>query len=101
MVSGHSFLLIRQMAALVRRAMAEVCPVPVLLVLTDIIRPMSHLQFCRATLSRDKVAVCNCACCTLRQIAQTNENNQTWLLVTLMVILMKSVYSIKQVHKIS
>jgi len=26
-------------------------------------------QLCRATLSRDKVAVCNCACCTLRQIA--------------------------------
>jgi len=33
-----------------------------------LVRPMSHLQLCRATLSCDKVAVCNCACCTLRQI---------------------------------
>jgi len=33
---------------------------------------MSHLQFWRTTLSRDKVAVCNWACCTLPQIAQTN-----------------------------
>jgi len=32
-VNGHSFILIRQMAALVRRALAEVCIVPVLLVL--------------------------------------------------------------------
>jgi len=30
--SGHSFILIRQMAALVRRPLAEVCTVPVLLV---------------------------------------------------------------------
>jgi len=30
--NGHSFILIRQMAALVRRALAEVCTVPVLLV---------------------------------------------------------------------
>ena len=35
MVNGHSFILIRQMAALVkRRALAEVCTVPVLLVVT-------------------------------------------------------------------
>jgi len=31
-INGHSFILIRQMAALVRRALAEVCTVPVLLV---------------------------------------------------------------------
>ena len=31
-VNGHSFILFRQMAALVRRALAEVCTVPVLLV---------------------------------------------------------------------
>jgi len=31
-VNGHSFVLIRQMAALVRCALAEVCTVPVLLV---------------------------------------------------------------------
>ena len=31
MVNGHSFTLIRQMAALVRRALAEVCTVPLLL----------------------------------------------------------------------
>jgi len=31
-VNGHSFILIRQIAALVRRALAEVCTVPVLLV---------------------------------------------------------------------
>jgi len=29
-VNRHSFILIRQMAALVRRALAEVCAVPVL-----------------------------------------------------------------------
>ena len=33
MVNGHLFILIRQMVALVRRAVAEVCTVPVLLVL--------------------------------------------------------------------
>jgi len=27
------------------------------------------VQLCRATLSHDRVAVCNCACFTLRQIA--------------------------------
>ena len=32
MVNGHSFILIRQTVALVRRALAEVCTVPVLLV---------------------------------------------------------------------
>ena len=32
MVNGHSFILIRQVAALVRRALAEVCTVSVLLV---------------------------------------------------------------------
>ena len=32
-VNGHSFILIRQMTALVRRALAEVCTVPVLIVL--------------------------------------------------------------------
>jgi len=32
-VNGHSFILIHQMATLVRRALAEVCDVPVLLVL--------------------------------------------------------------------
>jgi len=32
-VNGHSFILNRQMAALVRRALAEVCTVPVLLVM--------------------------------------------------------------------
>ena len=32
MINGHSTLLIRQMAALVRRALADVCTVPVLLV---------------------------------------------------------------------
>ena len=43
-VNGHSFILIRQMAALVRRALAELCTVPVLLVfnnfdlLTDMLR---------------------------------------------------------------
>ena len=31
-VNGHSFILIRQMAALVRRALTEVCTVPVVLV---------------------------------------------------------------------
>jgi len=36
-INGHSFILIRQMAALVRRALEEVCTVLVLLVLTDII----------------------------------------------------------------
>jgi len=33
MANGHSFVLIRQMAALVRRPVAEVCIVPVLLVM--------------------------------------------------------------------
>jgi len=32
MVNRHSFILIRQMAALARRALADVCTVPVLLV---------------------------------------------------------------------
>jgi len=32
-VNGHSFILIRQMAAPVRRALAEVCTVPVHLIL--------------------------------------------------------------------
>jgi len=32
MVNGYSFIQIRQMAALVRRALAKVCTVPVLLV---------------------------------------------------------------------
>ena len=32
-VNGHSFILIRRMAALVRRALAEVCTVPMLIVL--------------------------------------------------------------------
>ena len=32
MVNGHSFILIRQIAALVRLALAEACTVPVLLV---------------------------------------------------------------------
>ena len=31
-INGHSFILIRQMAALVRRALVKVCTVPVLLV---------------------------------------------------------------------
>ena len=31
MVNGHSFILIRQMAALIRRALAAVCTVPMLL----------------------------------------------------------------------
>jgi len=31
-VNGHSFILIRQMAAPIRRALAEVCTVPVLIV---------------------------------------------------------------------
>ena len=35
-VNGHSFILVRQMAALVRRALAEVCTVPVLLVTDDL-----------------------------------------------------------------
>jgi len=34
-VKGHSFMLIRQTAALVKRALAEVCTVPVLLVSSD------------------------------------------------------------------
>jgi len=33
MVNRHSFILIRQMVALVRRALAEVCTVPVLVVI--------------------------------------------------------------------
>jgi len=33
MVNGHSFILIHQIVALVRRALAEVCTVPVLLVI--------------------------------------------------------------------
>jgi len=37
-VTGHSFLLIRHMAALVRRALAEVCTVPLLLVYTVSLR---------------------------------------------------------------
>ena len=32
MVNGHSFILIRQMAALVGHALAEICTVPVILV---------------------------------------------------------------------
>jgi len=31
-VNGHSFILVHQMAALIRRALAEVCTVPVLVV---------------------------------------------------------------------
>jgi len=34
MINGHSFILIRQMAALVRRALAKVCTVPVLQVVS-------------------------------------------------------------------
>ena len=34
MINGHSFIPIRQVAALVRRALADVCSVPVLLVLS-------------------------------------------------------------------
>jgi len=45
MVNGHSFILICQMAALVRRALAEVCTVPVLLVLTDIITISDFYKF--------------------------------------------------------
>ena len=33
MVNGHSFILIREMVALVRHALAEVCAVPVSLVI--------------------------------------------------------------------
>ena len=40
MVNGHSFILIRKMSALVRRALAELCTVPVLLVL-KILSPLS------------------------------------------------------------
>ena len=36
-VNGHSFILIRQMVALVRRILAEVCTVPVLIVVNIII----------------------------------------------------------------
>jgi len=36
-VNGHSFMLIRQMASLVRRALAEVCTVPVLLVVACVV----------------------------------------------------------------
>ena len=32
------------------------------LIVALILRPMSHLQFSRRTLSCDKVAVCKCAC---------------------------------------
>jgi len=52
-VNGHSFMLIRQMAALVRRALAEVCTVSVLLVL---------LFFClelRNYLKCEKSATCS------------------------------------------
>jgi len=93
MVSGHSCLLIRQMVALVRRAMAEVRPVPVLLVLTDVIRPMSHLQFYCASWSRNFIARQSCS---LQLCDKSHKRtNQTWLLVALMVILLQSVYSIK------
>ena len=50
------------------------------LVLILILRPMSHLRFyrafCRATLSRDKVAAHNCACRTL-QLCRINTH---WLI---------------------
>ena len=50
MVNGHSFILIRQIAALVRRALAELCTVPVLLVfnnfdlLTDMLRVRANMR---------------------------------------------------------
>jgi len=54
-VNGHSFILIRQMAALIRRALAEVCIVSVLLV-----RDVRILRFC--------------ACRILRRIGQLVQN---------------------------
>ena len=51
MVNGHSFTLIRQMAALVKRALAEVCSVPVIRVVTALIRTLyGKLSYRRETL---------------------------------------------------
>jgi len=44
-VNGHSFILIRHMAVLVRRALAEVCTVPVLLVMAALCNRAGHYIF--------------------------------------------------------
>jgi len=44
-VNGHSFILIRQMAVLVRRALAEVCTAPVRLVMAALCN-RGPLYFC-------------------------------------------------------
>jgi len=44
-VNGHSFILIRQMAALVRCALAEVCTVPMPLVNTDLVHFSNYSKF--------------------------------------------------------
>jgi len=57
-VKGHSFILIRHMAALVRRALAEVCTVPVLLVNLEV-----ALNGCRLIILMEDLqeSVCNLA----------------------------------------
>ena len=60
------------------------------------VRPMSHLQFYRATLSRNFTARQSCS--VQQRMLHTATNKQTkqrWFHVTLMTILWQSVYSIK------
>ena len=45
MVNGHSFTLIRQIAALVKRALAEVCSVSVLLAMASLHSRSGHYIF--------------------------------------------------------
>ena len=51
MVNGNSFILIRQMAALVRHALAEVCTVPVPLVAS--VSPVMVSEVCCVVLLQD------------------------------------------------
>jgi len=55
------------------------------------IRPMSHLQLCCATLSCNFTA--RQSCNVQLRIKPHEQTKQTWLLVTLMTILLRSVYS--------
>jgi len=55
-INGHSFILIRQMASLVRRASVELCTVPLLLVVIIIVFVLDETLF--AMRQRKTVVTC-------------------------------------------
>jgi len=61
-VNGYSFILIRQIAALVRRALAEVCTVPVLLVVICSYHYISRDDAECIVVTRVCVSVCVSVC---------------------------------------